>query len=398
VFAKGAWRADELIRRTQEALRERLPPSMMPSSIVRIEAIPVSHNGKADVARLVALAPEAGAQDYVAAATAEEREVASLMAQILGVERVGVTDDFFSRGGTSLLAIAFVTKYAKIGLQQFYANPTVRGVLGGAAVVERRLARIAPRTGSNVVVLFVPYGGGNVFVYNDIATAMRRAGSTANIITVDVPRSDETLEEVASEIAGEMEAEGLLAPSTRIVLFGHCVGSALATAIGLEVQRRGKRIEALVAGGYIPGLPPLVSLLERQVQRFIYRSDRRIKWFMRNIGFHNAAALEELDVRPMLEDFRVDGLRAREFYGRERDERLRAELHLLLGERDPLTRHIERYHAGWRRYVTGGMSVLRIGGAKHYFVHEEAALVARFLNGVVAEHETRVAAEAGQAA
>jgi hypothetical protein len=45
------------------------------------------------------------------------------------------------------------------------------------------------------------------------------------------------------------------------------------------------------------------------------------------------------------------------------------------------------------------MSVLRIGGAKHYFVHQEAAVVARFLNGVVAEHEPRaVDVDAEQAA
>ncbi len=120
------------------ALRGRLdrslPSHMVPSVFVRLEAIPLLPNGKADLAALPS--PEghlAGEGEHVAPRTATEEIVAGLWSEVLGVERVGVRDDFFDLGGHSLLATRLVTRIrttfgADLPLRALFEDPTVAGL------------------------------------------------------------------------------------------------------------------------------------------------------------------------------------------------------------------------------------------------------------------------------
>jgi acyl carrier protein len=89
-------------------LRERLPEYMVPGVMVRMEALPRTPNGKIDRRAL----PEAGApaRGYEAPRTVEEEALAAIWAEVLGVERVGVHDDFFALGGNSLRAVQVVAR------------------------------------------------------------------------------------------------------------------------------------------------------------------------------------------------------------------------------------------------------------------------------------------------
>jgi amino acid adenylation domain-containing protein len=375
---------EDVIAETMKLLREELPSYMVPSAIVPIDSIPLSHNGKADVKKLASLSIKLPDTKYVAPISEEEKALAQLMSNVLGVERVGVTDNFFDLGGTSLLAISFVNKYDRVTLQQFYANSTIRGILEQGGIEDCRLVRLGKPTASSDCIVFVPYGGGTVFVYNDLENAMRRVGSTANLFAVEVNRACNGIEELATEVVCEMEREGLLHAEKRLFLFGHCVGSALATAIGLELQRRAIKIEVLFVGGYIAGLPRWLSFVLERAQSFIYRKDARVRNFMRKIGFHNPEALDLLDSEQLFGDFRIDGYRARDFFRKVRNKKLHAHLHLLLGEKDPLTKPFERFLHGWKTYISGSVTVSRIPEAKHYFIHKEAEHVAHIVNGVLA--------------
>jgi amino acid adenylation domain-containing protein len=90
-------------------LRERLPAYMVPAALVVLPALPLTANGKVD--RRALPAPEGPAEAaFVAPRDAEEERVAAIFAEVLGIPRVSVEDDFFDLGGHSLLAVQVLSR------------------------------------------------------------------------------------------------------------------------------------------------------------------------------------------------------------------------------------------------------------------------------------------------
>jgi amino acid adenylation domain-containing protein len=112
-------------------LSEWLPEYMMPSAIVVVEELPRTPSGKID--RLALPDPDlVGTEgaDYVAPRTPFEETVAAIWAQVLGVPRVGIEDDFFALGGHSLLATQVVAQVRSdfavdLPLHSLFTYPTV---------------------------------------------------------------------------------------------------------------------------------------------------------------------------------------------------------------------------------------------------------------------------------
>ncbi len=124
--------AEEELR---QACRERLPEYMVPSAFVALDALPLTPNGKLDRAALPAPGPRHEARDYVAPRTATEERIAAILAEVLGVDRVGAHDDFFALGGHSLLATSVVGRIAaalgaELPVRTVFSHPTAAGLAG----------------------------------------------------------------------------------------------------------------------------------------------------------------------------------------------------------------------------------------------------------------------------
>ncbi|WJV50826.1 non-ribosomal peptide synthetase [Streptomyces flavofungini] len=89
-------------------LARTLPAYLIPAAFVVIDALPLTANGKLDRAGLPE--PEFRGAAYRAPRTEREEVLAALFAEVLGVERVGVDDDFFVIGGDSIQSIQLVTR------------------------------------------------------------------------------------------------------------------------------------------------------------------------------------------------------------------------------------------------------------------------------------------------
>ncbi|AUI58295.1 non-ribosomal peptide synthetase [Amycolatopsis sp. BJA-103] len=98
-------------------LGETLPDYLVPSIFVPVDAIPITANGKVDRAALPAPDPSlAQSADYVKPRTETEETLADLWAEVLGLDRVGATDNFFDVGGDSILSIQVVHRARQAGL------------------------------------------------------------------------------------------------------------------------------------------------------------------------------------------------------------------------------------------------------------------------------------------
>ncbi|MFL4951233.1 amino acid adenylation domain-containing protein [Streptomyces sp. MMS24-I31] len=117
-------------------LARTLPPYLLPAAYAEVAAMPLTPSGKVDRAALPALEDSRPAPDgHVAPRTATERTLADLLAEMLAVPGVGVTDDFFRCGGNSLLAMRLMSRVN----EQFVVDVPLRDFLGAPTV--ERLAR-----------------------------------------------------------------------------------------------------------------------------------------------------------------------------------------------------------------------------------------------------------------
>ncbi|OZE92056.1 non-ribosomal peptide synthetase [Rhodococcoides fascians] len=92
----------------RETLGRELPSYMVPAAIVELDEFPVNSAGKLDRGALPE--PQVEAAEFRAPSTPVEEIVASVFGEVLGAERVGVDDDFFSLGGNSLIATRVVSR------------------------------------------------------------------------------------------------------------------------------------------------------------------------------------------------------------------------------------------------------------------------------------------------
>ena len=120
------------ISELREFLAKELPDYMLPATFVRLDALPVGSNGKVDRSALPAPCEENMLREeiFLSPRTSAEQRVAAIVAGLLGLERVGVNDNFFYLGGNSLFGTQVIGRLrdafnVEVPLLRLFDHPTV---------------------------------------------------------------------------------------------------------------------------------------------------------------------------------------------------------------------------------------------------------------------------------
>jgi amino acid adenylation domain-containing protein/non-ribosomal peptide synthase protein (TIGR01720 family) len=185
----------------RRALRDQLPEQLVPSTIIVLDEMPLTPNGKLN--RKALPSPEVAESAGEAARDPHEQVLAGLFADVLGVERVGRDDDFFALGGHSLLATRLVSRIRRtlnvdLRIRAVFDAPTVarlaRLLDGGAGrpeLVARERPAVVPMSAAQRSLWFLHRLEGPDATYN-VPFAARLTGR------LDVDALDAALADVVA--------------------------------------------------------------------------------------------------------------------------------------------------------------------------------------------------------
>ncbi len=252
VAAPGAAPAAAELR---EHLARRLPAYMVPATVTLLDAIPVTSSGKADRRAL----PAPGAPDAAAGFTAPrdmlEHQVAAIWRELLGGGPVGIRDDFFERGGHSLLAARMLARVEerfgrRVPLSALFAGATVAGL---AAALRREW----PAGAAEAVVTLNPEGTRPplFFFHGDVGGGGLYGLPLARFLGADQPlhllpplrpEADGTGPGIREMARRQVEVVRGVKPTGPYRLGGYCNGGLVAFEVARLLEAAGERVERLL--------------------------------------------------------------------------------------------------------------------------------------------------------
>ncbi|MCI3928031.1 non-ribosomal peptide synthetase [Streptomyces sp. AN091965] len=177
-----------------------LPEHLLPAAFTVIDELPLTANGKLDRAGLPE--PEFRGAAYRAPRTEREERLAALFAEVLGVERVGVDDDFFTIGGDSIQSIQLATRARARGLalgaQDLFEHRTVTRLAEAVADAVDRPAAVLDE---------LPGGGAGFLPHLPVTRWVRDWG----------PGFERFLQAMVLDLPEGIDAEGLSATLGAVV-------------------------------------------------------------------------------------------------------------------------------------------------------------------------------------
>jgi thioesterase domain-containing protein len=267
----------------QRALAEQVPAYMVPSAIVELAALPLTPNGK--VARRALPAPGRPVGLYRGPQTPEEQVLCVAFAEVLGLNRVGVDEDFFALGGHSLLATRLVSRVrsmlgVELSVRTLFEASTVAELalkLGLETSPSSGLKRILPlRLRGELPPLFCIHpGGGLSWCYAGLLRHLHPQRpllglQASGFVADDMPPS--SIEAMAKAYLSAVQEHQPYGP---YYLLGWSFGGIVAQAMACLLQQEGESVALLALLDSYPQtetdvfpLPSLQDLLRHFAERF----------------------------------------------------------------------------------------------------------------------------------
>ncbi|MGH8685538.1 MAG: thioesterase domain-containing protein, partial [Nitrosospira sp.] len=261
----------ELAVRLKQELGKRLPEYMVPAQIITLALLPRLPSGKLD--RHALPAPGAIAVDtYRAPSTRQASLLAGIWQEVLGVERVGETDNFFALGGDSLSSLKMMARMRNLPeakfdfkLRDLMQRPTIAGLLGldtpHAYTMEEAQALLAlnllceEKAGP---VFCIHAGLGTVFDYQPLARQLQGKRTVYGLscrMLADPAHRDTSLDQMAADYCRILRR---VQPEGPYNLLGWSLGGTLAAMIAAFLEADAQTVAFLgLIDSFIPGIEQL---------------------------------------------------------------------------------------------------------------------------------------------
>ena len=253
--------ADALTSDLEAHAAQRLPAYMVPDAVVLLSDLPRTPNGKLDRDALPdAPAPEAEAAAYRAPTTDTEARLARVWAGVLGVDRVGLDDDFFDLGGHSILAIKLFARIedafgAAPPLAALFRAPTVARLAPIVAEAAPGADASASELGPSLVPL-QPHGDRPpLFCFHNAHNQLTSYVRLARAMPSDQPVyhvqgqghdgreiTHTSLRDMARDYLDQIRA---LQPEGPYFLAGYCIAGRVAMEVGRMIREEGDEVGLL---------------------------------------------------------------------------------------------------------------------------------------------------------
>ncbi|HTH49068.1 MAG TPA: amino acid adenylation domain-containing protein, partial [Candidatus Limnocylindria bacterium] len=260
VLVPGAvWNVSDLTRH----LGTKLPRYMVPAVLMRLDALPVTPNGKLD--RRALPVPDHSRPDmdkaYVGPRDPVEARVAALWCEILGVSQVGVNDNFFDLGGHSLLAVRLSTAIErqfgrKLPVAILFQAPTVRSLAAWVSGNEetKPLGSLVPLQplGTKPPLFLIHGWGGDVYCFLSLSQELAPDQPVYGLQALGLEGkalAHSTLEQMAAHYVQEIRA---CQPEGPYHIGGHSLGGIFAYEVARQLLQLGERVPVLVLFDTVP--------------------------------------------------------------------------------------------------------------------------------------------------
>jgi amino acid adenylation domain-containing protein/non-ribosomal peptide synthase protein (TIGR01720 family) len=297
----------------REFLEQRLPDYMVPSAFVILDSVPLTPNGKLDRDALPAPDPTPiPTTPSRAPQSLREQVLCELFAEVLGLDRVGVQDNFFALGGDSIISIQLVSRARRAGVGISPRDVFERKTVAGLAAVARDTSETmleAPDAGVGVVPLtpimhWLCERGGSIDGLNMGMVVQTPAGldpeGLARLVQAVLDRHD-LLRARLERSDNDGQGWTLRVRPAGSVVASECIVRADATGLDDESLRR--VIEAREAVSAIARLAPQAGVMVQVV--WLDRGAARFGWLM--VVIHHLV-VDGVSLRILLEDLATGGV------------------------------------------------------------------------------------------
>ena len=268
-YTTGSAEAAEL----RELLREQLPVYMVPTYYVNIEAIPLTSNGKIDRKSLPTPneSHRPKLENFAPAVTDTEKTLSTIWQDALNTTTVGIDDDFFELGGSSMVAVSVVNKTnstinANVTVAGLYQLPTIRQLSG--KIDSNAAHDVSPilllKKGEGMPLFIFPPWSSYPTIFTGFVDSLKVKNPQYGIMyTEDTEHFPfKTLQDYAKYIVLHIKK---LHPEGPYGLIGYSMGARTILEVAVQLQKAGHEIGLLAAISYFPAFPPKGILLSRRM-------------------------------------------------------------------------------------------------------------------------------------